>query len=126
MEKLSVSSFELSSVAHLINGYEIGQGYMNIPDQTVHTCMKIYDDYTTYIPDTLPEKPYCGYGWYLRQLKDITVHEKIDLDHLMQTMELEDFKNENIYVVFSKRLSQVVRPCLPPEPLYIGYCKKCS
>jgi hypothetical protein len=122
MVKLTVSSFEFSTIAYIIKGYEGGQGYMNIPDKSIHTCIEIYEDYTSYVPDTLPETPYIGYGWYLRKLKNITIHEKIDVDHLMQNVKPEDI--ENIYVVFSKRLSQIARPCVQSRPIYIGYCRK--
>ena len=123
MEYINVGDFDLSDTSMYVNMYEHGYGYQNVPDQDTFSCKLVKSNVDFYIPSSLPASPYIGYGWFLRKLNTINVDEKVDLDHLMTKLNLDDLKKDNIFVIFSRRLAARGMQCDPPKPVYIGYCK---
>ena len=100
----------------LLESYEYGTGFKNIPDNTMHII-----DPVSFRPSGKPEGSYLGYGWYLKPLKDIQSTDIVNMNHLMANMDQEDFNRT--YVVFSEMKTTACRPCEPPPPRYAGICK---
>ena len=110
MAPLIVGNFNLNMSATFVNMYEQGYGMKNVPDQHKH----IIDKNTLRPIGT-------GYGWYLKHIKDVNSNDMIDMTHLMTNMSPNE--TLNVYVIFTERRSRNLRPCDPPPPMYIGFCK---
>lgn len=113
---LVIENFNMNLTASLMDMYENGYGFKNIPDNDIH-----FLDPTTGRSKYTPEPPYIGYGWYVKHIKKIQNTDIIDMQHLMSNIDPTDFNN--IYVIFSERKSSICRPCEAPPPQYIGFCK---
>ena len=120
----TVTDFELSDSATYVNMYEYGYGFLNVPNKSTFLCQSSICDKNIFVPNDTPEHPYVGYGWFLRSLQNIRCDETIDMEHLMSKITLEQLKQNNIYIIFSRRSSVTARPCHPNNPVYIGFCKK--
>lgn len=118
-----VTDFELSDAATYVSMYEHGYGFLNVPNKTKFSCHSSICDKNVFVPNETAEKPYIGYGWFLRSLCDIRFNEKIDTEHLMTKLNLQQLKQESIFVVFSRRASSKLNPCVSQEPIYIGFCR---
>lgn len=110
-----VGDFIMSDCAAIVDMYEHGSGFKNVPDQVAHLI-----DPVTMRPKGVPGSPYIGYGWYVKHISEITSDTVIDMDHILANP-LEDIMK--IYIVFSERKSTACRPCEPLAPQYIGFCK---
>ena len=111
--KLTQFTFQMS-MKTIMEAYEMGEGYMNVPHLEEHTI----DPETGEPLDEVPP-PYIGHGWFVKRLSQIGCNERIDMNHLLDT--LPSSSRENIWIVFSRRASSQCRPCMPPPPTYIGW-----
>jgi len=107
---LIVGNFNFNMTATYVSMYEQGYGMKNVPDQEKH----IIDKKTLRPIGT-------GHGWYLKHIKDVNINDMIDMTHFMTNMSPNE--TLNVYVIFTERRSRNVRPCEPPHPMYIGFCK---
>ncbi len=103
----------------IMEAYEMGEGFMNVPSLTEHTI----DPETGDPLDEVPS-PYIGYGWFAKRLDRIGCDERIDMEHLTDTLPPSKELVRDIWIIFSRRASTKCRPCRAPQPTYIGWAKK--
>jgi len=115
VNKLIIHDIKLANVSMIIDSYEAGSGWKNIPDKEFHVINEL-----TLRPVDKTGSPYVGYGWYLKHIKEIKIDDIINMDHIMDNLNGQDIMK--IYVIFSERKSTQCRPCSPPTPTYIGFC----
>ena len=97
----------------------MGEGYINVPHLPEHEV----DPESGEPLDEVPS-PYLGHGWFAKRLDRIGCNERIDMNHLMNTLPPSKELVRDIWIVFSRRASAKCRPCMPPPPTYIGWAKK--
>lgn len=116
VNKLVVGDINLADSAMFIDLYEMGTGWKNVPDKETYVIDKI-----SMRPIDKPDSPYIGYGWYLKHIKEIKIDDNLNMSHIMNNIHPED--TMNLYIIFSERRSTRCRPCAPPQPVYIGFCR---
>ncbi len=106
-----------SSTKMIMESYEIGEGYINVPHLSEHNI----DPLTGEPLDEIPP-PYMGHGWFVKSFSNIGPTDIVNIEHLLDTCPREQWADT--FIVFSRRASVKCRPCMPPPPTYIGWAKK--